>query len=467
MTRRLKDTLPGAFLALWLLAGIASYAQVTGRSSIVGTVTDSTGAVIVEAHVVVTDTATNVARSTTTNITGYFQVDDVNPSTYNIAVTAQGFKPLVREGITVPADARINVPLQMNVGTTTETVVVTGDVPLLNTETGSTGFVLSTRQVENLPASGANPMQLVSMYPGMQTPVAQNYNLGDSLSWNGVSKFGSTGYLNGNEWSVDGVANMGNPRGNAIALAQEEVGEMKVEPVSFDASVGHTMGATITMTTKSGGNQLHGAIHQYYLDRSWAAMTHFQGLNYRYQQKLINCPDGSSEPKCVQLRYSQGQPPTHLNNGSYAVGGPVFIPKVYDGRNKMFFFVNVNNNVWTDASAQVVSIPTIPERSGDFSDMPAVTNPNAMPRNWTASYTDPRTGVTYPALCPAGTSYYGQYQIYDPFTVTLASDGTPNRAPICGNKLPGNYLCHFCHRSSLPALDQEPLPQATERMDGQ
>jgi hypothetical protein len=106
MTRSLKDTLPGAFLALLLLAGIVSCGQVTGRSSIVGTVTDLTGAVIVDARVVVTDTATNVAGSTTTNSAGYFQVDDVNPSTYNIAVTAQGFQPLLHEGITVPAEVR-------------------------------------------------------------------------------------------------------------------------------------------------------------------------------------------------------------------------------------------------------------------------------------------------------------------------------------------------------------------------
>lgn len=465
MTRRLKEALSrlvsGTAFIVLLLAGIVAHGQVTGRSSILGTVTDSSGAAVVNARVVVTDTATNVARSTTTNSTGYFQVDNVEPSTYNVAVTAQGFQPLVREGITIPADARINVPLQMKVGRTTESIVVTADVPLLNTETGSTGFVLSTRQVENLPASGANPMQLVSMYPGMQSPVAQNYNLGDSLSWNGVSKFGSTGYLNGNEWSVDGVSNMGNPRGNAIALAQEEVGEMKVEPVSFDASVGHTMGAMITMTTKSGTNQLHGAIHQYYLDRSWAAMTHFQGLNYRYQQKLVNCPDGSSDPKCLQLKYAQGQPGTHLNNGSYAVGGPVFIPKVYDGRNKAFFFVNVNNNIWTDASGQVVSIPTIPERNGNFSDMQVETNPTRIPRNWTAPYTDPITHVTYPALCPVGTAYYGQYQIYDPFKVTLASNGNPNRAPICGNILPSNYLNANPTTSKMVAFYNSLLPTPT------
>ena len=452
MTRTVKDALPRsvsvvAFFAVFLVAGVASYGQVTGRSSITGIVTDPMGAAVVNARVVVTEIATNVAHSANTNDTGYFEVDNINPGTYKVVATAQGFEVLEREGLTLAADARINVPLQMKVGNATEIVVVTGDVPLLNTETGSTGFVLSTRQVENLPASGANPMQLVTLYPGMQTPVGQNYNLMDTLSWNGVSKFGSTGYLNGNEWSVDGVPNMGNPRGNAIALAQEEVGEMKVEPVSFDASVGHTMGATITMTTKSGTNQLHGAIHQYYLDRSWAAMTHFQGLNYRYQQSLLGCADGSSDPKCLQLKYKQGQPGTHLNNGSYAVGGPVFIPKVYDGRNKAFFFVNVNNNLWTDASAQVVTIPTIQERRGDFSDMPVSTS---APQNWTSPVTI--KGVTYPALCPAGTPYYGQYQIYNPFQggTASASNGTPNRAPVCGNNL--NSIPQFQAQQQIPVV---------------
>lgn len=447
----LRRAVAGVFLAILLLVGGTSYGQSTGRGAISGTVTDSTGAAVVNAQVVVTDTATNVSRTSNTNGTGYFQIDSINPSIYKVTVTAQGFEALVRQGITVAAAARVNLPLSLKLGSTQETVVVTADADLLNTETASTGFVLSTRQVENLPAAGANPMQLATMFPGMQAPNSQIYSAGPTLSWNGVSKFGANGYLNANEWTIDGVPNMANPRGNAIQLSQAEVDEMKVEAVSFDAAYGHTMGAMITETTKSGTNQLHGTVQQIYTDRAWAAMSHFQGLNYRYQQKLNGCTDDSSDAKCLLLKYRSGKPGTHTNSGSYALGGPVFIPKVYDGRNKLFFFAAFDNNSWTDAGVNSATLPTLKERNGDFSEVgtPIPTGPGLTPN--VPAFWQPG-GMCY------GTPYYGQYQVYNPYSVTLDASGRPSRTPFCGNVIPGNLLSNNKFVSLYNSL--MPMPTA-------
>ena len=426
--RRLPRVCGRALLVLFLCVAMLSAslsAQITGRGTIAGVVSDASGAVIPEAKIAVIDVATNAKTHATSNSTGYFEANNLNPSTYTVEVTADGFTTLVRQGITLPASATVNVPLILKVSSQGETVTVTGDADLLNTETGSTGMVLTTRQIEGLPASGANPMQAVAMAIGIQAPNSQVFSASDTLSWNGVSKFGTTGYLNANEFIIDGAPNMGNPRGNAIQLSQEEVDQMKVDGISFEPEMGHTMGAMVVQTTKSGTNQYHGSVHWFYQDAAWAAMEHFQGLNYRHQQVLSGCTDGSSDSKCLLLKYQYGNPGTHVNIGSYSLGGPVWLPKIYNGHNKLFFFVNVNNNIWKDASVSTISIPTIQERSGNFSDLPTTT-----------------TGIpsTYIGACGAGTPYYGQYQIYNPFSVTLDAKSVPRRTPFCGNVVTSSLM---------------------------
>lgn len=427
-----------------LFLGATAMAQITGLGVISGTVTDPSGAVVPGARIIITDAARNVSISSVTNSSGYFEVNGLNPSTYKIQVTAQGLQTLLREGITLVASAHINVPLQLKVGRATEAVVVTADASLLNTENGSTGEVLTTKQLEDLPAVGSNPMELVSMAPGAQSPYPQTYTMGDTLSWPGISKFGSFGFLNANAWTIDGIPNMGNPRGNAIGLSSEETDEMKVDPVSFDAAFGHTMGLMITQTTKAGTNDWHGTIHDLYQANAWRAMTHFQGLTYRYQQSLHGCNNGTGSPAdCLHLKYQYGNPGVYTNIGSASFGGPVFIPKLYNGRNKLFFLVFVDNDNQNTAGVGTVSIPTMQERSGDFSDLPATTS--GIP-------------ASYIAACGAGTPYYGQYQLYNPFTVTLDQNGVPRRQPFCGNRLPSNLLAA---NSKMAAAYNSFLPTPT------
>lgn len=167
----------GAICAVLLLACGHLCAQSTGQGSISGTVTDSSGAVVAKAPVFVTNVATGVAQNSVTNSTGYFEVDNLNPGVYSISVTAPGFAHLLRSGITLEADARVKVPLQLEPGGAVQTITVNGDAALLNTESASLGQVLTTRQVENLTVSGSNPTWLEIIAPGVQGTVSDRDTL--------------------------------------------------------------------------------------------------------------------------------------------------------------------------------------------------------------------------------------------------------------------------------------------------
>ena len=165
-----------SFLLMILAGSMAIFsaeAQTTGQGTITGTAADPTGAVIVGASVSVVNVETNVGQDTITNSTGYFEVNNLNPGTYRIQVSAGGFLKLMRNGVTLDVAAHVNVPLTLRPGSATGTVTVTADASLLNTESGSSGQVLTTRQLEELPVSGSSPTWLELIAPGVQGKTGQ------------------------------------------------------------------------------------------------------------------------------------------------------------------------------------------------------------------------------------------------------------------------------------------------------
>jgi hypothetical protein len=432
-------------LFTWLcLVGELVSAQTTGLATLSGSVADSSGAVISGARVIATNVSTNVSQSSVANSTGYFELDALTPGVYSLVVTAPGFEKLVRQGVTLDAAARLNVPLSLRPGGVTETVTVTADAALLNTDSGSQGQVLTAKQAESLPVNGANSFQFMEMAPGVQSANSQTYSMDGTLMWNGVSNFGTAGSIGVNEYSLDGAPNAGSGRGNAISLSVDELGEQKMDVSGFDASVGHTIGIAVTQTTKNGTNDLHGTLRAIYQNRRWAAMQHFQGLNYRHEEYINNCSNGpSTSAQCGLVRNLYGQPGVHENNDGFAIGGPVFLPKLYDGRNRFFWFTSYDNDIFSDASANTISIPTLQERTGNFSDLPQQTS------NIPSAFT---------SACPAGTPYFGQYQIYNPYSVVwnATTNTTPRRQPVCGNNLTAagllsNNTMSTLYNSLLPA----------------
>jgi hypothetical protein len=430
---------------LWLAAASAS-AQDTGQGTISGTVTDSSGAVIIGANLTITNTATNVSQGSVSNSTGYFEVNNLNPGVYSILATAPGFDRLMRTGITLETGARVGVPLQLKPGRNVQTITVNADAALLNTESGSSGQVLTTRELEEIPVSGSSPSWLALIAPGVQGQLGQAASTGDGggLLWNGnTTNFGNFGQIGINEFSLDGAPN---EDGRAVGINQspDEVGEMKFDVTGYDASVGHTMGVSVTATTKAGTNDLHGAVRETYTPQRWEALNHFSGMNYRYQQSLADCVNGAStSPACYTLENTYGNPGTHANNGDAVLGGPVYIPKLIDGHNKLFFFVSVIDDVLSDAGSQTASLPTMQERTGDFSDLPVQTT--GIPSQFTAA-------------CGSGTPYYGQYQIYNPYSVALDAQEIPRRTPICGNVIPVGLFAN----NAMVKLYNSLIPAPTE-----
>jgi Carboxypeptidase regulatory-like domain len=262
-------------LAIAMIAGLVAHsnlalAQTTGLGTITGTITDPSGAMLPQANLTITNMDTGVSRETVTNGTGYYEVGSLIPGRYKILVATPGFQDRLQEGITLEADARVSVPMKMSVGRSVQTVVVQADASLLNTESGSSGQVLTTRQVESLPVSGNNPTWLALIAPGVQGTTGQAASTDDTLAWTGLTQdFGAYGNIGVNEFSLDGAPNETNSRQSGLNPTIDELGETKFDVTGFDASVGHTMGVSTTQTTKYGTNELHGSIRETYTAKRW------------------------------------------------------------------------------------------------------------------------------------------------------------------------------------------------------
>lgn len=411
--------------------GRMSGQNLTGQSSISGVVMDGQGSAVVNADVAVTNTETNVTVHLKTNSTGYFLEDNLNAGKYAVTVTAGGFQTLTQSGITLQASERREVPVKLSVGSEKETVVVNADAPLLETESVSTGQTLTSAELDSLP-NGTSSIYLAMMAPGTQTQLASNYQQnGGSNSLNTPSQsFGAYGRIAANEFSLDGAPNMGNNRGTAISPTADELAQVKVVSTAYDAQQEHTFGVTFIQTTKAGTNDFHGTARLRYDNSTWDAMQHFQKLTYNYQRSLAGCGTSPNSSACQLANSKFGLPPNEEYAPSGSIGGPVLLPHLYNGHNKLFFFASIYRIEFKGGSTKTAAVPTQQERSGDFSDLPQSTSlPTA------AGY----SGKTFAQNCP-GSPYFGAYQLYNPYQLTYDSTGAPHRAPFCGNVLPSSLI---------------------------
>ncbi len=299
--------------------------------------------------------------------------------------------------------------------------------------------MLSTREVEDLTVSGNNPTWLALIAPGTQSTVSQAASTGDGggLIWQGLTQdFGNFGRIGHNEFRLDGAPNETSGYQVGLNQAPDAVGEMKMDITGYDASIGHTLGVNVGSTTKSGTNSLHGAVRETYSDTRWQGLNHFTGLNYRYQQAQAGCVNGpATSPACYAIENKYGNAGTNANNGDVAVGGPVYIPKIINGRDKLFFFFSGIVDNFAGVGQASGTLPTLQERTGDFSDFPTT----AAPVSGFFAGSTSNTGAV--GTCPANTNYYGQYQLYDPFSVQMVLNPqsntlVPRRNPFCGNVIP-------------------------------
>jgi Carboxypeptidase regulatory-like domain len=302
-------------LTMFLLALLltASTAQ-TSRGALTGTVTDSTGALVTNASVTITQTETNVSRKTTTNASGLYRFDAVDLGTYTVSAEAGGFSTEKKTGIEVQAARTANVDFSLKVGVTKEVITVeaTGIEIGMQTSDQVRGEILSTVPITNLPLIGGDSLTLVQLAPGVALASS------NSINQNGNLNFVANGQRpRGNNFMIDGVENNDiSVTGPAYTIGiPDAVTEVNVQTADFSAEFGRSGGAVINQVTNSGNNQYHGTAAYVYTGSAFQALNRTDILAHR-----------TRPPRAVE------------NVPDFTFGGPVIIPKLYNGRNKTFFF---------------------------------------------------------------------------------------------------------------------------------
>jgi len=329
-----------AVLLAGMLAAASSTAAQDFRGSINGRVTDTSGAVLLGTTVTATNVATNVATTGTTNDDGVYNLLYLAPGQYAVTIELSGFKKVVREGINVRVGDRLTLDARLELGQVEETVMVTADALLLERSSASVGQVIDEKRISLLPLSDGNPFVLSRLVPG----VAYTGDLKFSRPFDnaGTSSINADGSTGGNEFTLDGSPNMASGRRVAFVPPAGAVQEFKVQTASFDASDGHTAGAMVNVTLKSGTNLLRGQGYYYMRDEKLSATDFFVNKS------------GGEKPALGYDRFG----------GS--VGGPVRVPR-YNGRDRTFFFGAVEwlYDEFPEPGPQTV--PTEAMRNGDFS----------------------------------------------------------------------------------------------------
>ena len=318
-------------------------AQIT-TAEITGTVTDSADAVIAGATVTATNPATNTQRTVTTSSAGVYNLTAIPPGIYSLRVEMQGFSSQLRSNVElqVAQVARFDVTLQ--VGNVAEVVEVQGGAPLIETDNTSLGTVIENQRILDLPLNGRNYLQLAALTPGATTAAPASFVMG--LRQGGTrSLFTLT--VSGqriifNRYLLDGLENTSPNWQSYIFLPSlDALQEFKVESGITPAEYGKNA-TQINVTTKSGTNNPHGSAWEFVRNSYFDARNYFNPT-------------------------TTAQPPFKRNQFGFTIGGPVYLPKVFDGRNKVFFMVNYEGLRERKALVQPATVPPSAWVNGDFS----------------------------------------------------------------------------------------------------
>jgi len=336
-----------AVLAMIALGTLKLQAQ-SFYGSIVGTVTDSTGAIVPNATVAITNIGTNDKRTAEANAAGDYSFVNLVPATYKIEVTKANFKRFLRDGVTVQVNAVVRVDAALQVGAASETIEVTTQTPLLQTDSGSLGSVIEGKTVAEMPLNGRNSMNLLALSAGV-------IPLGNSM---GSTTLNGNGHTQTGEWAdysigggaggqnamyVDGAPTnvLGGGGGSSIGYVpvQDSVQEFNVTTNSSDAEYGRFSGGVINMTTKSGTNAWHASAYEYLRNNVLNANRFFD--------------------KQTQLQNNQPNKRGQWNQNQYGglVSGPI-------KKDKAFFMFNYEGFAARTASGQVGTVPSSDMQAG-------------------------------------------------------------------------------------------------------
>ncbi len=342
-------------VALFVLAAATSALSQSDRGAIAGTVLDSSGGAVQGATITATNANTGAVYKTASTDTGTYRIPDMQVGVYNVTFNAAGFKTSEQKGVVVQINTTASLDVTFQPGAVTETLTVNADVPTLQTDTSDIGNVVSERQIMELPlavnATGQShlrsPETFVFLTPGTAGP-------GTADSSNGIFQAKLAGGQNfGNEVLLDGASTARADSGSSFdqtAPSVEALQEFKVTTSAVPAEFGRTTGGVESFTTKSGTNNFHGSLYDLFRNEDLNAKEWFQ--NFRGQPKDID----------------------KKNDYGGSVGGPVWIPKLYHGRDKTFFFFSWEQFRQKQGSTATSTVPTDQERAGDFSFLLVPTN---------------------------------------------------------------------------------------------
>jgi hypothetical protein len=338
----MKRWLLGYAAAFFLLTGLGFAAGATG--TLIGTVTDASGAVIPGAEISATNLATGISRSTISSGAGDYEIVILQPGSYRVTIGKPGFKPATFEDITVDVDQIVRVDAQLEIAGRTEHVEVTDEVPLIESENTTVGAVVERKSISGLPLNERNFLSFTLLVPGAQLPVA-----GSNVSIQGGSVIVDGARETANTFLIDGVDNNSPLIGRAtLTPSVDAIEEFKVQASTSSAEYGRGGGAQINLLLRSGGNDLHGSAFEYLRNSVFDAKNFFD---------LPDCVANSVPGTC-------GPIPEYIRNQFGAtLGGPII-------RNRTFFFVSYEGLRLRQATTQESTVPSQNLRDAILGSLP-------------------------------------------------------------------------------------------------
>ena len=361
-----NSILPNTLRVPLLLAATACAVFAQGdRGTITGVVADSSGSAVVGAVVGIVNPVNNLSLKTVSNETGNYRLIGVPIGHYELTATSPGFQGYKRPDVQVQTNQTTNIDIQMQVGAVTETVTVAGGAtPLISTESMEVGMVVESKRFLDLPLTMSGQMRTPSRFMKLSPGVAPSGTWTRSIS-------GGGGFQDQTYYDGIALSRGDQSQDDEVTPSVEAIGEFKLITNNYSAEYAHAMGGITSYTMKSGTNDLHG-----------------QGLYLIRNEKL----DARSFFSTTRL-------PSKMNEWGGVIGGPVIIPKVYDGRNKTFWFISFDQFYFRGGQvSSLLTLPTTRMQQGDFGELP--------------------------------------HAIYDPATTVRAANGTVTRQAFPNNVIP-------------------------------
>lgn len=344
----------------------------TTTATITGTITDTSGAVVSDAQITVQNRATGLVYKASSAADGTYTVPLLPVGSYDVTVSATGFGNFEQKAVTLDVAQRMRVDAALSVGSSNQTVTVTSQTAALQTEESSLSSVMEGRSIEELPLNGRQPFTLALLVAGVQTTSRASNGFADASN-QGFSRLRiNGGPTTGNQFLLDGAMDT-LPTINEVSVVPmvDSIAEFRVETNTLPAEYGMTSGGVVNLATKTGTNDIHGSAYEF------------------VRNDVLNAENRFAQPDPITGRK---KPILRYNQFGGTIGGPVWIPKIYNGHDRTFFFFGYEQ--WHERSAALnrASVPTPLQRSGDFSQ----TYNSATAANPTPIY-DPATTAPNPA----------------------------------------------------------------------